>query len=138
MLEKEISKKFEKRLDKKKFHFQSEVRLIPAEIDLILLDKQTHELISYEFKRGNWKKTFLQALRNKLYCHYSYAVLPVSELCKIEKNEFIKEGIGLILFTTDARGISFKELLKPEQSMRVNRQFKKQIYKKFEYFFVGA
>lgn len=135
MLEREIASKFQKRVDTNLYLYRSEIRLSPAEIDLILLDKFSQELISYEFKRGNWKKTFIQALRNKLYCHYSYAVLPKSELEKIDQNEFIQEGIGLILFSKYGRGLIFKELIKPEQSKSLNRQLKKQIYKRFSDFF---
>jgi hypothetical protein len=135
MLEKEIALKFKKKINSKTYLSKSEIRISPAEIDLILLDRFSQKLISYEFKRGNWKKTFTQALRNKLYCHFSYAVLPSSELSKIDENEFKGGGIGLILYFKHGRGLRFKEIIKPEQSKSLNRNLKKQVYKKFTDFF---
>lgn len=131
MLEKEIAERFQRKIDRHSFFSKSLVRLSPAEIDLVLLDKSTHELISYEFKRNNWKKAFLQALRNKLYCHYSYVVLPEKEMLSIVQDEFHSKGIGLITYQIKGNGLHFKEILKPLPSALINRQLKKQVYQKF-------
>lgn len=132
MLEIEISKRFSRKIDKKRFKYLELVRLQPREIDLVVIDTLNFELVSYEFKRGLWKKAFIQALKNKLYCHYSYVVIPQKEYQSILLDEFSTHGIGLITYRISSDNkVMFKELTKPNKSDLVNRNFKKQIYKKF-------
>lgn len=132
MLELEIAKNFERRFKQSVYYSKSLVRLKPAELDLVLIDRVTHELINYEFKRRDWKKTFFQALRNQLYCHYCYVVVPTTELSHLNEEPFLKHGIGLIVYNLSGTRLKFDEVLKPSRSSKINRSLKKQIYRKFE------
>lgn len=131
MLEIDVTNSFMRKIKRKDFLCRKLVRFSPAEIDLILLSNMTHELISYEFKLNNPRKALLQAIRNKIYCHYSYIVLPHEEALKLS-DEILKEnGIGLICYSRKGRGFSFQEVFKPSKSEEVNRKLKRIVYSKF-------
>ena len=131
-LEREINKKISSKLERSGFCVIRNSRFITAEIDIIALNLKSLELASYEIKRNNWKKVLIQAVRNKSYCHFSYAVLPEERGGKVKLQDFQKHGIGLIFFKVLKKGIRLNVILNPEKSDGINQLRKKSVYSRFE------
>ncbi|MFA6455859.1 MAG: hypothetical protein WCW40_03475 [Bacteroidota bacterium] len=67
-----------------------------GKVDIIAVDQMGH-VFSFEAKLRVWKKAFQQAHRNSSFSHYSYVVIPKSQINNVLQHEeiFIKRGIGL-------------------------------------------
>ncbi len=130
LLEKDINIFICKELQKRSFFVLKEFRIAPAELDIVYLDPDTLLLTNIEIKRDNWRKLYFQALRGKLYCHFSVAVMPLASKKNIPLELFSEEGIGIIFYEQRKKKIElFVELL-PKLSDSINRNLKKIIYKK--------
>jgi hypothetical protein len=55
------------------------------------------EIVSVEAKVSNWKHAANQAIRNKLFSHYSYVALPIKLAGRVKaENIFVDNGIGVL------------------------------------------
>jgi len=130
MLESELNKIISKKLCNSDFLIINELRLKPAEFDIIILNKITLQLINLEIKRNNWKKLLDQAIRGKLYCHYSIAVMPQKSKRNINLKYFEDNGIGVAFYNIYGAEVECTLELEPHLSNIINRDYKKLLYKK--------
>lgn len=74
----------------------SEFNYNSGSVDLIA-DNESDELVAFEAKLSKWKEALVQAYRCSSFAHYSYVVIPQSEIPKAlkRKHEFTRRGIGL-------------------------------------------
>lgn len=111
------------------FKVLKRIRLNPAELDIVLFDPRTLELTNIEIKKNKWERLFQQALRGKLYCHYSVVMVPIWSKEKIDLNSFTQEGIGVIFYeelsSTEVK-LHFESA--PKRSTQLNRNLKKLLY----------
>ena len=133
ILEKEINNRITSKIRRSGFLVKQEVRFNPVEIDIIILDSTSLKLVGYEIKRSGWKNALKQAMRNKKYCHFSYAILPENERKNVVIEDFERNGIGLLYFRILKRGIKLFKETDPKLSDNVNRVWKKIIYSRFLY-----
>jgi hypothetical protein len=98
LLERDINRLIFKKIKGTGLLVLSELRLHPCEIDLIILDRSTLRLATFEIKRTNWRALLKQAMRAKLYSHFSSAVLPITMQPNIPTTEFSKRGLGLFFY----------------------------------------
>jgi len=108
-----------------------EVRVPPNELDLIVLDPLTLHLTCFEIKRNNWKTLLQQAVKTRLYGHYSIAVLPKPKNNTIPLGEFEKRGVGVLYFYNTNGKFEFLQSIKPEFNTTCNRFLKRNLYKRF-------
>jgi hypothetical protein len=88
-------------------------------------------LATFEIKRTNWQALINQAIRAKLYCHFSSAVLPISMRRNVPAEEFSKRGLGLIFYEEAVDEINLKVAVRPRPSNIINRSLKQQVYQLF-------
>lgn len=74
----------------------SEFNYISGIVDLIA-NLESDELVAFEAKITRWKDALNQAYRCSSFAHYSYVVIPQSEIPRAlkRKHEFEFRGIGL-------------------------------------------
>lgn len=108
-----------------------EMRLHPCEMDIVLLDKATLQLAIIEIKRSNWRYLLRQALRTKLYSHYSIAAMPKSMQRSVPIDEFTRHGVGVAFFEVVEGQLEFDIANEPQISNNINRGLKQQIYRRF-------
>jgi hypothetical protein len=108
-----------------------EVRLIPCEMDLILLEPNSLKLIAFEIKRNKWNELLYQTIRAKLYCHYSFAVMPYSKRGSIPIESFVEKGVGIIFYKKNGRKLDLVYENQPQHSLIINRILKQQVYFQF-------
>ena len=108
-----------------------ELRLHPSEIDLVIFDRETLRLATFEIKRNNWRALMDQAVRAKLYSHFSSAILPISMRSNVPENEFSQRGLGLIFYEETVDEIDLKLVIQPKLSDSINRSLKQQVYRRF-------
>jgi len=133
MLERELNEIVASELRSHGLIVIQEMRLPPAEFDIIAFDPQTLRLANFEIKRRDWGLTLRQAMRGQLYCHFAVAVLPQRMRERLDMSEFSDRGIGLVFYSEKPKGASLElklELL-PELSDLQNRGFKRQMYGEF-------
>jgi DnaJ-class molecular chaperone len=127
--EKEICDKFVGYLTSTKNNIvTSEIRIPPAEFDIVSMDINNFLLTNYEIKKDGWKKLLNQSVRGQLYCHYAVAVLPKTKIKKGILEEFSMRGVGLIGYSLEEGDIKFETVALAEQSTVINEYFKKTIY----------
>lgn len=111
------------------FKVLTRVRLNPAELDIVLFDPRTLELTNIEIKKNKWERLFQQALRGKLYCHYSVVMVPIWSKEKIDLNSFTNEGIGIIFYEElSPTEVKLHYEAAPIRSTQLNRNLKKLLY----------
>ena len=55
------------------------------------------EVVSIEAKVSDWKRAARQAIRNKVFSHYSYIAFPEKVACRVKKEKvFMDNGIGIL------------------------------------------
>lgn len=55
------------------------------------------EIVSVEAKVSNWKRAANQAIRNKLFSHYSYVAFPTEVANRVKSNNIFKDnGLGIL------------------------------------------
>ncbi len=128
--EKEINDLISVKLKEKYFVLQG-LRIPPAELDIVFLDNNTLCLTNIEIKRDNWKKLFFQSLRGKIYCHYSIAILPSHMQKNVQVELFRDEGLGLFFYEVTNGKIDLMAVLEPRYSEKMNRVYKKLLYREF-------
>lgn len=131
LLEREINKLLTNIIKKEDMYVLNELRLNPCEMDVIALEPNSFTLISFEIKKNKWRDLLFQAIRAKLYCHYSYAVMPKSKEKNIPIKDFIENGIGIVLYSVKKDELDFMFLTQPSLSDRINRNLKKRLYWEF-------
>lgn len=74
----------------------SEFNYISGIVDLIA-HSESDELVAFEAKTTRWKDALNQAYRCSSFAHFSYVVIPQSEIPRAlkRKHEFELRGIGL-------------------------------------------
>jgi hypothetical protein len=120
------------KLREKEFIVMNRVRLSPAEFDLIVLIPGTCQLINIEIKKNQWQKLFHQALRGKLYCHFSIIMVPSTAKSKIDTDYLSNEGIGLIYYEELEGDVNLIFEIPPQQSDSINRNLKKLLYREIK------
>jgi hypothetical protein len=108
-----------------------QVRLHPCELDIVLFDPGTLRLAILEIKRSNWKGLLAQALRARLYCHFSIAVLPAALRSQATVDEFESRGIGLLFYEETKDGLILSVASTPLISDVMNRPLKQLLYQRF-------
>jgi hypothetical protein len=131
LLEIDINNLIAKKLANSDVLVLQEVRLHPCELDLVLLDKNTFCLATIEIKRNNWRYLLKQALRTRLYSHYSIAAMPNSMQSNVPIEIFAENGIGVIFYNFKNEVLDLEIINEPKFSTYINRGLKKQIYKRF-------
>lgn len=112
------------------FKVLTRVRVNPAELDIVLFDPRTLELTNIEIKKNKWERLFQQALRGKLYCHYSVVMVPIWSKEKIDLNSFTHEGIGVIFYEElSSTEVKLHYEAAPTRSTQLNRNLKKLLYR---------
>lgn len=127
--ENQINNLLAKQLRKENCIVLNRLRFTAAEFDVIIFDPDTLSLINIEIKKDKWEKLFHQAIRGKLYCHYSLVMVPVESKNDIDLTSFAKEGIGVIFFEIKRNKLLTYLELQPSQSNIMNRNLKKRLYK---------
>jgi hypothetical protein len=117
------------RLEIDGFKVLTRIRINPAELDIVMLDPRTLELTNIEIKKNRWERLFQQALRGKLYCHYSVVMIPICSKGKIDLNSFTSEGIGVIFYEElSSTEVKLHYVSAPKRSNQLNRNLKKLLY----------
>lgn len=130
--EKKIVRALSEHFRSKGFLVLEGVRIPPREIDLVLLDPDSLSIISIEAKTRDWRKVIAQSIVNKLYSHYSIVAMPEGYEKKIPKDVIEKYGLGLITVTEAKGGLNILLREVPTPSKKINRVFKRQIYRTFQ------
>jgi hypothetical protein len=116
---------------RKEFLVLREMRLHPCELDIVVFDPISLKLANVEIKRRDWKSLLHQAIRAKLYCHFSIAAMPSNMRANVPVEEFSRRGIGVVFYTYENRAIHLDPACTAEPSDAINRGFKRQIYQRF-------
>lgn len=97
MSEAQMVKMVEKRLLAKEKRVYVEVPFLSRCIDMVIINQ--NEIISIEFKIGNWKKAIKQAKDHSLGADKAYICLPPRKKISDElREELAKNGIGLYFY----------------------------------------
>jgi len=131
LLESQIVNLISERFKESSLLIENNLRFTFAEFDIILLDPKTLSLVNIEVKRNNWSKLYEQALRGKLFCHYSLVIIPWFAKEKISIDFFKHEGIGVVYYLENNNYFELKLELHPRKSETINRNYKKILYKHF-------
>jgi len=110
------------------------VRILPKEIDIVLLEPYSKILITVEAKLKDLKKALLQAESNSMYSHYSIIATNKKNISEKFINDVKKNNIGLIQIVESNGLYEMKMIVKPNKSLIINNIFKRKIYKKFSLF----
>lgn len=131
MLERELNECVATQLRKLGLVVLQEVRLHPAEFDIVALDPETLRLANFEIKRRGWLSLLHQAIRGQLYCHFAIAVLPLRMKDRLPVGEFAARGIGLVYYRVSDGEVTMELELPAELSHSQNRGLKRQMYSAF-------
>ena len=131
LLESEVNSLISKKMKTLGMIVMQELRLPPCELDVVLFDPQTLQLATLEIKRTNWRALLHQAIRAKLYSHFSIAVMPLSMSSSVPIEEFATRGIGVLFYEENNRSIDLTIAAKPKISNVINRFLKQQLYRQF-------
>jgi hypothetical protein len=128
----EVNQILTHKLKETSFFVLNMLRLTAVEFDVILFDPCSLKLINIEIKKNKWEILFHQALRGKLYCHYSMILVPKEAKRNIHTEPFLKEGIGIMYYEELEGDLDIQLEYEPQESKCINRNLKKQIYKQVQ------
>jgi len=131
LLEKEVNILMADSFREKGYLVLQELRLHPCEMDLVILDRNSLKISTFEIKRNNWNYLLKQAKRTRLYSHYSVAVMPSTMKKNVPLKEFRKQGIGVAFYNYLDNKFDFRLACKPKKSGEINRGLKQLIYRSF-------
>ncbi len=131
LLEKEVNSLMANSFREKGYFVLQELRLHPCEMDLVILDRHSLKISSFEIKRNNWNYLLKQTKRTRLYSHYSVAVMPSTMKKTVPLKEFVKQGIGVAFYNYLDDKFNFQLVCKPTKSAEINRGLKQLVYRRF-------
>ena len=123
---------------KKGFLTLKHVRIPPREIDIIAFEPTTLVTISIEVKLRDWKKVVSQSIINEKYSHFNYIAVPSNISEKIPESLIKNAGLGMIIWNQIGNSTDLQVKHQPKKSRRINRVFKRRIYKLFHNEFTFA
>ena len=131
LIEREVNIRLAELMGTEGFLVLRELRLGAAEMDVVLLNPRSRELLALEIKRARWREALMQALRAQLYCHFASAVLPVSIKPSVSYEYFEPCGIGLLFYRQTGETLALEQAVEPRKSNKQNKYFKQQVYRRF-------
>lgn len=113
----------------KKLHVYLEYPIKQKKIDIVVKShRKKSNKHAIEVKIKDWKKGLEQSLKNQIY--FPYCSLAISEkyLHRVKKDQFLKEGIGLISI-----GKNIQKIIQSKRSKFYNKKKKNLLNSFFQY-----